>query len=200
MPPLPQVALKVASVINAAASIAQFVFPAVPNIPPAVMEQGERLHAHISQKSSAELYTSVQEAVDAAANDGSGEQDATGAAHRHLRAFLRDNDPIDDWAGLTRVVPEDGREAGAQQVLWVCRGCLLPGNQQPPAASSGSGAAEVAALHKQLAAAQAGAADEKAKLLAEIKKLRCQLEAVTQGRRVEEVGGSSGGFMCMGKR
>lgn len=211
--------------VNTAASVAQFVFPAVPNIPDAVIKKAQQLHDHVARKSSAELYSSIQNAVDSAqaslSSTASAPQAQQGASYRHLRAFLRDHDPIDDWAGLTRITMDGGGDPEAQQVLWVCRGCLLAPPMPPTSLQRNApDAPGEAATQKQLeapatenAALQQGCASEElaqvravadanaaeaARWRARAEALEAQLAAAMQGRTVEAVGGELGG--CWGHR
>lgn len=123
--PLAKAAMRAGMVVNGAASLGRmFGFP-VPKIPSEVFEAcGTGIQA-LQQGSSVEEYTVVEEKL--AANDGEPTEKAKGYLQRQLCKFLDDNDPDQDWAGLSRVMLSEGSS------IWCCAGCCRTMEQHPGA-------------------------------------------------------------------
>lgn len=153
----------------------------VPNVPTQIIEQAKKLHDAISHKSTAERFACVQDAVDDANRPIVEPRKHLGVSLRQLRAFLKEADPIRDWAGLTRVLAPEIEPAAAapsvgpagQQVLWVCRHCML----DSPAAG---GASAVGGSGAAFGGPAGGSAQHTKKLEQEIERLQQENERLRQ--------------------
>jgi len=123
--PLAQKGIQVTTAVNTVAAISQLIGVPVPKIPKAVVDQCKDSIEYLSQSSNVEAYSVIEEKLGGDTDPGMPTEKLTGYLQREYARFLEKHDPEKGWAGLSRVVKDDGR------AIWYCAECAEEAKSQP---------------------------------------------------------------------
>jgi hypothetical protein len=110
--PLMRTGLKVMSVVNGAAFVANMFALPIPHVPKTWQEQASAAVGNLDKKSSVAEFDALQQSVDACTEAENGEdkkQAVRGSALREFERFLDKHDPDHTFANLNRLVTTDGQ-------------------------------------------------------------------------------------------
>ena len=113
--PLASIALKGAAAINGISGMGRMFGYPLPKVPESCIGGLKNAVGSLEEESSVASYRLVEAQLQTGNRENSTKVE--GSCLREFEKFLEENDPKHDWAGLSRVVLDDG------PAMWCCEGC-----------------------------------------------------------------------------
>ena len=113
--PLAKAAMHVGKAVNGLGGLGRMLGYPIPKIPSEVIDGCGSTVDFLRQGSSVEDYALVEEKL--AAKDGQPTEKVKGHLQREFKKFVDENDPDHDWAGLDRIILDEGIG------IWCCSNC-----------------------------------------------------------------------------
>mmetsp|Transcript_5671 Transcript_5671/g.13131 ORF Transcript_5671/g.13131 Transcript_5671/m.13131 type:complete len:815 (+) Transcript_5671:732-3176(+) len=121
--PLAKGALLAGKAVNGIAGIGKLMGFPVPTVPQDALSGAKEGIAFLSCTSNVEEFVSVEKAL--AQDEGVPSDKLTGYLQREYKRFVSENDPDNDWAGLSRVILDTG------EGCWCCASCCKVLEEHP---------------------------------------------------------------------